>query len=133
VFGSAAYFAIDLRFAMTANLLWTCVMACVRATIVPSSGKRTALVGGLTMLPLVIVALGRSEMRSETYPRACSSSPLRWSVSSSRARQLQRLRGNASWSDDDARQWWTSFRAEPRPASCAPTITITIDVGRRAA
>jgi eukaryotic-like serine/threonine-protein kinase len=58
VFASAASFAIDFRIAVTANLLWTCVMVFVRSIIIPSTGKRTALVGAATMAPLAAAAMG---------------------------------------------------------------------------
>ena len=40
---------------------------------------------------------------------------------------------SAGWSEQEAAQWWRAFRAEePPPTSSAPTMTITIDLGRRA-
>ncbi len=40
---------------------------------------------------------------------------------------------SVGWTESDAEHWWREFRAqESSPASSAPTMTITVDLGRRA-
>lgn len=58
IFASAAYLAYDLVTSSWVNLLWSCFMVFLRAIMLPSTGRRTAIAGTLTFIPMILAALG---------------------------------------------------------------------------
>jgi serine/threonine-protein kinase len=58
IFGAASFIAWDLQASAFANMLWSCFMVFLRAIVVPSTAKRTAVAGVLLFLPLNLAALG---------------------------------------------------------------------------
>jgi serine/threonine-protein kinase len=60
VFASAAFLASELKMSATANILWSCLTVFMRTIVVPSTARRSAIISGLTMVPLVLTAVGLS-------------------------------------------------------------------------
>ncbi|MBA3394003.1 MAG: serine/threonine protein kinase [Deltaproteobacteria bacterium] len=56
ILAAASYLSVDFRPAPYACVLYGCFMVLTRATVVPSSGPRTAVVSGLAMAPYVPAA-----------------------------------------------------------------------------
>jgi eukaryotic-like serine/threonine-protein kinase len=72
IFASAAYLAYDLVTSSWVNLLWSCFVVFLRAIMLPSTGRRTAIAGTLTFLPMVLAAIGiaietKTELPREAY------------------------------------------------------------------
>ncbi len=57
-FGAAAFLSRDLAIAPFSCLLYASFMVLLRAIVVPSSGKRTAILGSLAFAPIVFASLG---------------------------------------------------------------------------
>src|ERR1041385_4843946 len=57
IFGAASYIAWNLQSSAFANMLWSCFMVFLRAIVVPSTGRRTALAGVMLFLPLNIAGV----------------------------------------------------------------------------
>ena len=68
-FGAAAYLQNDLRVSGYLSVVYATFTVFARALIVPSSGKRTAVASGFTMLPMTIAALVLSIQREQDVPR----------------------------------------------------------------
>jgi len=68
VFASAAYIARDYHFPTTANLLWSCLVIFLRTIVVPSTGRRTTIVGIATFLPMIPAAIGLSLNSKQELP-----------------------------------------------------------------
>jgi eukaryotic-like serine/threonine-protein kinase len=56
-FGWAAYLASELHMTALANILWTTFVVFLRVIVVPSTGKRTAIVATATFVPIAISAI----------------------------------------------------------------------------
>jgi serine/threonine-protein kinase len=65
IFGGASYIAWELNSSAFANMLWSCFMVFLRAIVVPSTGKRTAIAGVLLFLPINLAALGLALYRNK--------------------------------------------------------------------
>ncbi|MDB4954281.1 MAG: serine/threonine kinase [Myxococcales bacterium] len=57
IFAAAAVLASDLHLSSTANILWSCFVVFLRTIVVPSTGRRTAVVSAITFVPMVIAAV----------------------------------------------------------------------------
>ncbi len=68
IFASAAYLASDLKVSATANILWSCFMVFLRTIVLPSTGARTAVVGAVTLCPLVIAAIALGITTTQELP-----------------------------------------------------------------
>jgi eukaryotic-like serine/threonine-protein kinase len=56
-FACAACLSYDLKPGAWANMQWTCFMVLLRTIVIPSSGRRTAVVGTITFAPMLAAAL----------------------------------------------------------------------------
>lgn len=54
IFGGATAIAYDFGPSAEANAMWAVFMVFLRTIVIPSTGKRTAITGALTLVPLVI-------------------------------------------------------------------------------
>lgn len=70
IFASAGYLASDLNVAQTANILWSCFVVFLRTIVVPSTGRRTAIVGAATFLPMLGAAIGLAGTPKQELPGA---------------------------------------------------------------
>ena len=70
IFASAAYLASELKMSTTANLLWTCFVIFLRAIVIPSTGKRTAIVGAFTFFPMLLAGVGIALETEQELPPA---------------------------------------------------------------
>ena len=61
-FGASAFLSMDLPIAPLSCLLYSSFMVLLRAIIVPSTGQRTAILGTLAFLPIVIAATAMAIM-----------------------------------------------------------------------
>jgi serine/threonine-protein kinase len=52
-FACATVLAYDLQMAMTANILWSCLVVFLRTIVVPSTGSRTAIFAVILLTPMV--------------------------------------------------------------------------------
>jgi eukaryotic-like serine/threonine-protein kinase len=68
VFAGAAFVAREYHFPTTANLLWTCLVIFLRTIVVPSTGRRTTIVGIATFLPMLPAAIGLSVYSKQELP-----------------------------------------------------------------
>ena len=67
-FGAAAYLSSDLQVAPLSCLLYASFMVLLRAIVVPSTGRRTAIVGTATFLPIVIASVAIAVLDSQPLP-----------------------------------------------------------------
>ncbi len=52
-FAASTCLAYDLKMAMTANILWSCLVVFLRTIVVPSTGPRSTVVASVVMVPMV--------------------------------------------------------------------------------
>ncbi len=57
IFGAAGALTPDLRSSAYICLIYACLMVLLRASVVPSTGKRTALISVITCLPMTVATL----------------------------------------------------------------------------
>jgi len=67
-FGAAGYLSSDLQVAPLSCLLYLSFMVLLRAIVVPSTGSRTAIVGSVTFLPIVIAAVMIALLEQQPLP-----------------------------------------------------------------
>jgi serine/threonine-protein kinase len=65
IFGAASFIAWELNSSAFANMLWSCFMVFLRAIVVPSTAKRTAIAGILLFLPINLSAVGLALFRPQ--------------------------------------------------------------------
>ncbi|HUS30206.1 MAG TPA: hypothetical protein VMZ53_16980, partial [Kofleriaceae bacterium] len=65
IFGASTFIASDLQSSAFANMLWSCFMIFLRAIVVPSTGRRTAIAGVLLFLPLNLAGVGQALWRNK--------------------------------------------------------------------
>jgi eukaryotic-like serine/threonine-protein kinase len=69
IFASAAFLASDLVTSGWINLLWSCFIVFLRAIMLPSTGRQTAIAGTLTFIPMVLAIIGLSVVTTPELPR----------------------------------------------------------------
>ncbi len=68
IFAGASYIAWELHSSAFANLLWSCFMVFLRCIVVPSTGRRTAIAGVLTFVPILVGAVGLALTTTQELP-----------------------------------------------------------------
>ncbi|HSD89247.1 MAG TPA: serine/threonine-protein kinase [Kofleriaceae bacterium] len=68
IFGASGALAYSLRSSAYICLIYACLLVVLRATIIPSTGKRTVMIGALTVLPMIVATVVNVYIAEEEVP-----------------------------------------------------------------
>src|SRR5262245_45972568 len=68
IFAAAGTLAYDLRSSAYICLIYACLMVLLRAIVVPSTGRRTAVIGALTCLPMTVATVALVYLNKQDIP-----------------------------------------------------------------
>jgi serine/threonine-protein kinase len=68
IFATSTLIAYDKHMAMTANVLWVCFYVFLRTIVVPSTGKRTAIVSVIVMVPSLAASVILPQLTKTEFP-----------------------------------------------------------------
>jgi len=68
IFGASGALAYDLRASAYICLIYACLLVVLRATIIPSTGRRTVMIGALTVLPMIVATVVNVYLEDQEIP-----------------------------------------------------------------